>query len=375
MDRIEARLEHWQGMIDEELGLSAVPLRKLARETADLSDILVGKHAAPCYMEREDFIRAYGAFYFSQSVARTAFVLEELLRLTDLPAPSQELRILDAGAGTGASLLAACDLLSSMGVPYRAEAVEQCGRAAGVLTSLVERAGLQDRVTVRNADVVRWRGGPYELVILSTTLSELICGGGGRMSLLDVRGAARSFYSLVGSPGALVVIEPSWRKGYTLLRDVARCLEQPPVLPCLGAAACGIEQKRDDWCHASLDLRLPEITRKVNQVLGHNLHYVKFTYGVFGRGLRPAAGGVRVISPVKRSKGKSLVRVCDGGRVSWAERLDRARTEANGDLDSCGYGDTVEFESRPLQGGVVRIEADHFFRRVGATDKKRGNPT
>jgi len=180
---------------------------------------------------------------------------------------------------------------------------------------------------------------------------------------------------MLGSPGALVVIEPSWRKGYTLLRSVARCLEQPPMLPCLGAADCGIEQKRDDWCHASLDLRLPEITRKVNQILGHNLHYVKFTYGVFGRGVRPTAGGARVISPVKRSKGKSLVRVCDGGRVCWAERLDRARTEANGDLDSCSYGDTVEFESRPLQGGIVRIEADHFFRRVRATDKEKENPT
>ncbi len=341
-------LAHWFRRVDEALGLSRMPLRRLAGQVAELSDILVGKASHPRYFEKRELLEAYGAFFFPQTFARTWFVIDEIFRLTDFPAPPQGLRLLDIGSGTGASLLAACEVLQKRAPGFRAEALETVPDASRLIRTMVEPTAFREPVRVHTGDFSRWKGAGYHLVVLSTSLSEIATRGG-----LD-GGLAGRLWSLLASPGCLVVIEPSWKKGFDLIADLGRALERRPLLPCLLAESCVLDDERD-WCHASLEPALPELTRRVNQVLGHNLNYVKFTYGVFGKDVEPLARAARVISPLKREKGKVSMRVCSGGRALWLERLKRDRTGPAAGLDGCRYGDLVEYEGRDLPGGVVRL--------------------
>jgi ribosomal protein RSM22 (predicted rRNA methylase) len=351
-------LHEWSRRLDEVLGLSRMPLRRLAGQVAGLSDILVGKAHRPRYLEDRELLEAYGAFYFPQSFSRTWFVLDEIFRLTDFTVPPGGLRLLDVGAGPGASLLAACEVLQAKAPGFRADALEAVPEASRVLRSILEPSPFRSSVSVHSGDFSRWQAGGYNLVVLSTALSEIAAPGG------PDRALAERLWSLTASPGCLVVIEPSWKKGFDLIADLGRALGMRPVLPCRLAESCILDSERD-WCHASLEPALPELARRVNQLLGHNLNHIKFTYGVFGRDVRPLARGARIISPPRREKGKVRMRVCSGGRALWLERLNRDRRGPAAGLDECRWGDLVEYEGRELPGGVVRLSA---IRKIPGRD-------
>jgi ribosomal protein RSM22 (predicted rRNA methylase) len=354
------RLFTWFQRLDEALDLSRMPLRRLAGQAAELSDILVGKRHHPRYLEKRELLEAYGAFFFPQSFSRTWFVIDEIFRRTDFAVPAEGLRLLDLGSGMGASLLAACEVLEARAPDFQAHALEPVPEAAGLLRSILDTSRLGSRVSVHVGEFSRWQGSGYPMVVLSTSLSEMAAPGGPDPAL------AGRLWSLLASPGCLIVIEPSWKKGFDLISDLGGILERRPVLPCLLAETCILENERD-WCHASLEPELPELTQRVNQLLGHNLNYIKFTYSVFGRDVRPAGPGARIISPLKREKGKVRMRVCSGGRALWLERLKRDRGPAAG-LDACSWGDHVEYVGRDLPGGVVRLSA---IRRIPDRDARR----
>ncbi|MFH1437530.1 MAG: small ribosomal subunit Rsm22 family protein [Pseudomonadota bacterium] len=357
IEDLELDLADWMDRLDEAIGLSDTPLRRLASSIAELSDILIGKKKMIRYFEHEELLKAYGAFFFPQTFSRTFFVVREILERTDLAAGRDSLRVLDVGSGIGASLIAASRAIESRRVACTVQGIETVRGAAGTLRTLIEKHGLSGRAGVRVGDFTRPGREEYDLIVACASLSE---SGGAAAPMV------RRLHAMLGSPGCLVIIEPSWRRGFDLVREASAALKQPPALPCLLSPACGLENRKD-WCFASLDLSLPELTMRVNQIVRHNLNYVKFTYGVFLKGAALLRGGVRVISPLKRVRGKKLLRVCRGGKVFWLERLNKNSSEANRQLDDAECCDIVEFDCRQINATTLRLEKDHGFRRISET--------
>lgn len=352
---LEQSMAEWTDRLDETIGLSDTPLRQLASSIAKLSDILIGKKKMIRYFEHEELLKAYGAFFFPQTFARTFFVIREILERTDLAAGGGGLRVLDVGSGIGASLIAASMAIESRRVPCTVQGIETVREAAGTLQALIENFELAGSAHVRIGDFTRPGREEYDLIVACASLSE---------SGAAVAPLVKRLYAMLGSPGCLVIIEPSWKRGFDLVRKASAALKQPPALPCLLSPSCVLENRKD-WCFASADLSLPELTMKVNQIVRHNLNYVKFTYGVF---LKDAAllrrGGIRVISPLKHRRGMKLLRVCRGGKVFWLERLNKNSSEANRQLDDAECCDIVDFDCREINETTLRLEKDHGFRRL-----------
>ena len=348
----QAKLNLWSDLLEEEMNLSSLPARRLAKKVAELSDMLVGKERLTRYFNDAELLQAYATFFFPQTFARTYFVVREMLELSDFKERVKKVKVLDLGAGMGASSFAVWEALKPFFPSVEIEAVDLAEKVLRTLMELAEARGMKG-VKVIQKDMRKIKGEGYNLVVASASLSELTSGIGG---------VVKTVFSKLASPGAFIVIEPAWKKGFDLIRRISRILRQSPLLPCLLSQKCSLE-KREDWCFVSLDLELPLFTYRVNQLLRHNLNYVKFTYGVFVKGLNLKVKGARVISPLKKQKGKSLVRVCNEGEVFWLERLDKDSSPLNQQFEEVGCCDIVEFECKS-EGNVRRLERENLFRKL-----------
>ncbi len=345
---INEQLNRWFGLLDEALGLSDLPLRWLAKRVAELSDVLVGKDRFFRYLKKDEYLKAYAAFFFPQGFVRSYFVVRELVQLTDFAEGKQAVKVVDLGAGTGASTFAALQALKDEGLDAEITAVEAVPEAASVIEEVAKREGAEIKVEVRDMTKVKFEG--FDLALAVTSLSELKGG----VSILVRRALKKG--------AVFAVVEPAWKKGFDLVRSIARSLKLAPLLPCLSAPSCKLE-KEGDWCFASVDITFPKLTYSINQFLRHNLNYVKFTYGVFAQQLGLKKKGARVIAPLRREKGKLLLRVCREGEAFWLERLDRDASELNREFEEALCCDIVEFECRKA-GACCRVDKNHYFRKV-----------
>ncbi len=304
----------------ELLGLEDYPLKKLAREVARLSDLLI-RGRPGLYMREEWAIRAYFAFFFPQGYLKTYFVLKEMKSL--LKERFSPPTITDLGAGLGASMLAASEIFPQAVV----KGVESARAAAEFARELTGLPILNKDFTKVNLE--------GELALAVSSLSEI-----SRPLALAQR--------LWKGHRCLVVIEPGWSRGYSLIMKLSRKIG-PPLLPC-GGFPCGLP--RNDWCHAALPFRLPELTVRLNSLLRHKLKFLKFTYGVFCKGFSLKGWGVRLRSPLIEEKGKSYYLACSQGKPIKLEFMGKARE----DLPQAFCCDLVDFKGREVSPGVFRVE-------------------
>lgn len=354
-DIIEQSLSKWFQVVIEKLKVNELSLRQIAKNLQRLSDILIGKREFEPYFNDENLLRSYASFFFPQNYIRTFFVLNDLLQVTDfLENNRSDISIMDLGSGIGASLLATLEIFNQYGVKIkRIEAIDSSLNAIEALSKIVPETPWEEIIKIKQVDLLKYKvTTKYDLILATTTFSEI--------KPLEPK-FVKKVFSWVKPNGALVIIEPSWKKGFFLIRSIAVMIKRPLLLPCLNAEKCGMLDI-NEWCYASLDIKLPPFTLKVNQLFKHNLNYVKFTYGVFSEKLKirikPYA---RIISPVKKIKGKKVVRVCRVGEPFWVERLNRDRYPNNLELDQNEWGNIVFFESKELKQGWQRIEKEAPF--------------
>lgn len=334
LKRAKNSLFFWFEEGKKALGLENYPLRKLAANAGRLSSVLIsGKRES--YMEDEELFKAYFSFFFPQGFYRTYFILDEILRLTDY-SPSQGVRINDFGTGPGASLLASYEVFKDWNPQLTG--IE---RSAKALRFLKELVGGEVPVKFVQGDFkkVKLSG---DIAIFSSALSE-------------VKNIYRFVGKIMETHSILVVVEPGWRKGYELIMKVSRILKVNPLLPCQGAN-CSLLKK--DWCHAALPFSFPDLTLRVNSLLGHKLRYLKFTYGVFSREIGLKRSGVRIISPVLKEKGKESFLVCDMGKVMRVERLKGCPC---GDFDKASCCDLISYEGEK-KGNAIRLKELKIIR-------------
>lgn len=345
-------------------------------------------------------------FFLPRDLAKIGGPLEELRLANALPKAlvtgERRVRVLDVGAGLGASCLGAATYLKTHGLAragLEVDALDSDARALGVLTALAKEThsgGRLARVAVPIEARAQTRNitsddafprGSYDLVLVGFALNELFAG------LPTAEAVARRAAWLVAlaerlsADGALIVLEPALRdtsRALQAVRDalVARAAAPYVVAPCVRPGSCPMLAGERDWCHASLPLALPGPVAEIARGAGLRFEGLRYSYLVLrgepetlGSRRDPAASGIRmrIVGDTLGSKGKREVFACGEPGLVRLMLLDRELSEANSALAEAARGDLVCIEPlvlRPVppddKAGIARarLDAEAQVRRL-----------
>lgn len=368
----------WQRVLVEVAarhGLLSEP-RALAEAVRALSAAYNDEGVPP---RRKDVLAARLAFFFPRDVPKSAGAVRELVRTGTLVIPDgRPLRILDLGAGLGASTFGVVRALAAAGARGVVEAtcVDVDPEALRVAESLADEppalGGVHLDLHTHAHGLPFEAKGTFDLVLLGQVLSELH-----REAPPEARAELHAEYILrtldrhVDAEGSLVIIEPALRQRTRHLHRVrARLLASEAVTlfaPCLHRGACPMLARDEDWCHEDLPVDLPSWRVPLARAAGLRFQGLTFSYLVLrkdGRTLAACLGGeglVRLVSQPRVSKGKRELLLCGelalGGGGTWAMRLDRDGKKKDA-FAAAERGAVLRF-APTLDEGTARVTADH----------------
>ncbi len=293
-------------------------------------------------------------FSFARDVPKGAAAVRELVAAGALPL-DRTLRVLDLGAGLGATTWGLARALGAAGAPAIIEAiwVDSDSEALELGAAIVkERAGREGPVELR----VRTRAGSvggaaglgrFDVVLVGQVLSELDVASDDETRRQRHVELLRSLLAdRLDEGGALVVVEPALRDRTRHLHRVRDSLASQGATifaPCLHAGPCPALARDADWCHEDLAVDLPSWLVPVAKAAGLRHEGLTFSYLVLHRGGRrlvdavaapPGAARLRVVSEEIRTKGKREAFVCGelagpNGPVASRVRLMRLDRDAN----------------------------------------------
>jgi len=337
----------------------------LARAVARSSAIYTAeRERIPELAADGDALCARLRFFLPRDLPKITAPLHELARVRALPRAGS-LRVLDLGAGLGATALGAAMVLSELpGVTaLHVDAVDSDGVALGIARTLFERwartvgvqASFRAHVQALGDAAPSGVEGGYDLILLGFVLNELGQGAqddGARHAALLSRLARH-----LSADGALIVLEPALRAQSRALQAArGRLLAAggPPYVfaPCLHAGPCPLLERERDWCHERLPLALPEPLATIARAAGlrdADLSYSYMTLCAQRRSLAElAAEGasvpLRVVTSPLRSKGKLELGVCTRGPVRRLRLLDRHARANNAALAQAGRGSVLRLQ-------------------------------
>jgi ribosomal protein RSM22 (predicted rRNA methylase) len=339
-------------------------------------------------------------FSFARDVPKGAAAVRELVATGALRlSADRPLRVIDLGAGLGASTWGLARALEASGASGTIEATWLDSDAPALELGAAIVRGRQE---TRNSPVklaVRTRTGPlgmagalgrFDVVLVGQLLSELDVA----LPDDDRRDLHASLLrSLVDDRiepgGAVVVIEPALRDRTRHLHRVrdavlstpAPASSRPPVTvfaPCLHAAPCPALARETDWCHEDLAVDLPPWLGPVARAAGLRVEGLTFSYLVLRQGgprlveaIRAPSGAarLRVVSDEFRTKGKREAFVCGdvagpSGPVAARARLmrlDRDANPGNAAWERLDRGDVLVVDpapalERPRVGSLTTVQ-------------------
>jgi SAM-dependent methyltransferase len=357
--RCEARARELHPVSDEVFARAVAELSRVyTRAREDIERVASSKWAMAARLR----------FFLPRDLLKVVGPLAALERAGALPS-GPEWRVLDLGAGLGATSLGVACFAARTGAAERLSVVA-VDRDAGALTEMkalaAEARGLglaPIRLETRRLDLASAearRGGPYDLVVVGLALNE---GQRGSAALL------RELAAVLAPGGALVVLEPALRVTTRALQRVRDelALGGPPYVfwPCPHAAPCPMLANERDWCHAELPVELPPPLAALAE--GAGLRDEKLTYaGLVLRNepgtelaLAPQEGALRLVSALLPSKGKvEAIGCAPSGQLVRLMRLDRHAAAPNAGLDEARRGDALELAGAEADSGRLRIRAD-----------------
>ena len=314
-------------------------------------------------------------FFLPRDAPKLALPLDELhgANAMDLNRP---LRVLDLGAGVGASSLGVAAWLAAKGFDQRVEidAVDRSAAALTVLRALGKRLRPPDAAeiafTTTVADVSTGGWTPpaphaYDLVVVSFVLNELWQDRDPRHRAERQRALLGRLSACLAANGSLLILEPALRETARALHELRDGLLAEPMglsvfAPCLHHGPCPMLEHAKDWCHEDRDYQLSPALAGIARGAGLRTSRLTFTYLTLRRDDRTLAKAIgsaadrrahvgtdrvedglllRAVSQPIRTKGKLEIFGCGGGRRLRLVRLDRHRTDANRALDHCHRGD------------------------------------
>ena len=359
----------WLEQLDsvaERLGLALAPAR-LAAELRALSEAYNSGDFARS--RTRGALSARLLFSFPRDVPKMGAAVRELVATGALALPhDRPLRVLDVGAGLGASTWGLARALAGVGQrgAIHATLVDEDATALGVARAIGERREGEGEVRVRLEASGSDRG-RFDVILLGQVLSEM--AGDDAAHALRVR---RWLDGSLEPGGSLVIVEPALRDRTRKLhrvRDLVVASGATVFAPCLHAAPCPALATEDAWCHEDLPIDLPQELAALARGAGLRWQGLTFAYLVLrkdGRTLRsaiPGAGAVRVVSSPIDTKGKRELFLCGdfaqaGGLVPLRRKIARLDRDAarKGEPDAwrdAERGDVLVCEP-PLQADAAR---------------------
>jgi SAM-dependent methyltransferase len=357
----------WGPVLERALG-RAVALEALAVMVARQSRRYLGEDVA---LAPADGLAARTLFWFPRDVLKVARAVGELAWADALP--NRPLRVLDLGAGVGATSLGALRALPASARVASVTAVDHDPAALAILRRVADGArgaGLLPASTPAVSTAVVDLAAPgwgdalglHDLVLAGLTAVEFTRAYGDEVA----RGAAvaaflREALRRVADDGALVVIEPGSRaesRALHVARSILLAEGATVFAPCLHAAECPMLRRPRDWCHEDLaDVALPPWLQGVAKAAGLRWEGLTWSYLVLrrdGRTLRgamPAATPMRMVSLPAVTKGKT--------EAWWCGPLTGARGDLRVvELDRVARGATGTRLRDVARGALIALEED-----------------
>ena len=309
-------LQRWPEMSEDKL------LNLLRQEIVKQSDRFnkFREFDADAYGKRDLSILAYGNFYFSRTWTAMTFAMAEAHLFRGWNPPKKgPVRILDLGAGTGASGLSCLHYLRSQGVEnhLQLEAVDYSSKSLAFLKKLHSSRNdlwTDSRVTTIRQDL---KFSPsednrkkYDLILLGYSLNELleeVAEDSNYRQLLS------SLPDLLKSNGMAIITEPAQRDLCHLLQQ--KCTELVDKnynlnlhAPYFNGMPCPLAANKSKYfSHEVRKFKPAETVEKINRPLNLEIREVKFGLSMLGtaRHMEIAKENqvCRIISPLKKRKG------------------------------------------------------------------------
>jgi len=288
------------------------------------------------------------------------------------------MRVLDIGAGLGATTWGVARALEAAGMVGAVEAtwIDSDAHALEVAMAIARGRAGKGAVEVRAQGMPRAIGPfddlpRYDLVLAGQVLSELDVGAPDDARVERHADLLATWLERHVEPhGSLVVVEPALRdrsRHLHRVRDALVVSGATVFAPCLHAAGCPALARETDWCHEDLDVDLPDWLAPVARAAGLRREGLTFSYLVLRRdgstlashiAVPASATRLRVVSGGIRSKGKREAFLCgeldrggqDGQRVvarARVMRLDRDATVGNSAWDDVARGDVLAVDPAP----------------------------
>lgn len=321
-----------------------------------------------------DQLAARLSFWFPRDVPKVAGAVREVIAMGRLVL-SGELRVLDVGAGLGAShrgLARALDVAGARGT-LDVHAVDDDRDALRAAAAIARRrpneGGVELRVKTEEASIAQLCARPprgrFGVILVGQVLSELDLD---KDEPTRVEHQADQLASLARTSlepnGLLILVEPALRtrsRHLQRLRAALLARKLHVIAPCLHEGRCPLLGRDGDWCHEDLAVDLPEFLVPTAKKAGLRWEGLTFSYLVVSpsgprlvESIVPADNRERAVSGLLVTKGKRELIVCgDPLRTEIPEddvlgphgtrigRLDRARTAHNEVLDEAGRGDVL----------------------------------
>jgi ribosomal protein RSM22 (predicted rRNA methylase) len=291
-------------------------------------------------------------FFLVRDFRKSAAPVDELLR-AGFFAGRTKLRILDLGAGLGATTLGAAFALRRAGVTeLEVVAVDSDAEALKTMEAVFAAFATSDttspffpQITLKTRvssfdDALSQNHEALDLVLAGFVWNEL-GENGTRTSKLT-----QALDRWLGPESAFLVLEPALHAQARALQELRDTLvasgEWTAVAPCTHDAPCPMLATPRDWCHASLPLALPQATAEIARAAGLRYERLSFSYATFAkRRTHPNSGWHRVVSEPLLSKGKREAILCGESALVRLRLLDREVSPSNGAFAVSERGDLL----------------------------------
>ncbi|MFT3923688.1 MAG: small ribosomal subunit Rsm22 family protein [Myxococcales bacterium] len=342
----------------------------LSDAVAELSRVYTRERDALAERSRgQTVLGARLAFFLPRDLVK---VLGPLSEIKDwlVAHPERSLRVLDVGAGLGATSLGLSRFLRLAGARVErleVTALERDARALSVFEHLCgELVAMPDefvpiQLDARTQDVSDARlGSEFDLVLFGFVLNELYTDLPVEQRITRRTQLLEQAASRLRPGGAVIVLEPALKESTRELmrvRDELAASPKAPFVfaPCTRLGPCPMLAGERDWCHQELPYVLPPALAQVAQGAGlrfEGLSYASLVLRNEPRVFTPAPGAegdalYRIVSERLESKGKLELYGCgEAGYVRFT-RLERDDSEENRAFGEARRGDLLRI-AEPL---------------------------
>lgn len=365
-------------MLESALGRTVAP-RSLGVMVERLSARYRGENVV---LAPADELAARALFWLPRDLPKVQRAVSELSFAGALP--DRPLKVLDLGAGLGATSLGLLRALPAGRAVAEITAVDRDARALEVFQRVFARAqsaglapaGVTAQTLTRDLSADGWDEslGTYDVILAGLSLVELAQATAESES---ARGAViaervRAILPHLAEDGALILVEPASRHETRALHHARDALLSAGVTvfsPCLHARACPMLTNERDWCHEDLpELSLPPWLVPIAKLAGLRWDGPTWSYLVLrrdGRTLRDAIAAegrtsLRMVSNLMATKGKIETLVCGElpgeATLRRAMELEREAKKAKSPtFDTLARGDLLRVATSELEGDPAKV--------------------